>query len=115
MTDLSNLEPLQPEASPTATRIQIAALGISLIGVLFGLFCVYGAAYPGPCGDNPGPGLGVLLSWLVDAPLGLLILAVGLFVRKGLPRLRRACLFAALATLALPVIANIVLQNRHCP
>jgi len=115
MTDLLNLGRLPPEASPTATRIQIAALGVSIAGILFGLFALYGAAYPGPCGDNPGSGLGVLLSWLVDAPLGLLILAVGLFVRKGLPRLRGTCVIAAIATLSLPVIASIVLQQRHCP
>jgi len=115
MTDRSSLGALPPNVSPTATRIQFAALGISVVGILFGLFCVYGAAYPGPCGDNPGPGLGVLLSWLVDAPLGLLILAVGFFVRRGLQRLRGICVLAAIVTLSLPVLANFLLQRRHCP
>jgi len=103
-----------PVASPVAIRFQLAAIGIAGVAAAFGLFCVYGAAFPGPCGDNPGPGLGVIEAWLVDAPLGLLTLAIGLFIGRGLPRLRLACIFMALITLSLPVLASFFLQRWHC-
>lgn len=82
--------------------------------MIWGVFCVFGAAFPGPCGDNPGPGLGVIESFVVDVPLGLLALTVGLIVKKGSPRLRWICIVTSLVTLALPVIANLLLQRRHC-
>ncbi len=83
--------------------------------MIWGIFCIYGAAFPGPCGDNPGPGLGVIEAWMLDVPLGLLALAVGLFVRKGSPLLRRICLVTSLLTLSLPPIATFFLQRWHCP
>jgi hypothetical protein len=94
---------------------QIVALAFECPAVLWGVFCIYGAAFPGPCGDNMGPGLGVIESWVLDVPLGLLALVVGLFVRKGSPRLRRICIFTSLVTLSLPLIASFFLQRWHCP
>lgn len=105
-----------PGAKPTGLAIlsQIVALAFGAIAVTWGSFCVYGAAFPGPCGDNAGPGLLVIESWLADVPLGLLTLSVGLFVKKGSPRLRRICIFTSLITLCLPVAATVLLQRRHC-
>lgn len=114
MTNAGNPGNPGPEPSRTAIRLQIAALGIAAVAALFGTFCVYGTAFPGPCGDNPGPALGVVESWLVDAPLGLLTLAAGMFIGKGLPSLRRLCIFAALATLSLPVIASLFFERWNC-
>ncbi len=51
--------------------------------MLYGVFAVYEGAFPGPCGDDPGPGLAVIGAFVVDIPLGLLALSVGLFVKKG--------------------------------
>ncbi len=104
-----------PKPSHIAIRIQLAALGISGVAAAFGAFCVYQTAFPGPCGDNPGPSLGFMESWLVDAPIGLLVLAVAMFVTKGLPALRKLCFLASLATLSFPVIAGIFFQRWHCP
>ena len=104
-----------PEPSHMAIRLQLAALAIAGVAALFGAFCVYQAAFPGPCGDDPGPVLGVMEAWLVDAPLGLLTLAAGFFVRKGLPVLRGICVLAAFGVLSFPVVASLFLQRWHCP
>jgi hypothetical protein len=112
---VSNPKTPGSEPSRLAIRLQIAALGVAGVAVLFGVFCVYGTAFPGPCGDNPGPSLGLLESWLVDAPIGLLVLAAGLFIAKGLPLLRTICILAALATPSLPIIAGLFFQRWHCP
>jgi hypothetical protein len=98
-----------------AILVQIFALLFGCAAVLWGAFWVYQAAFPGPCGDSGGPGLGVIEAWLVNLPLGLAILAVGSFVKKGLPRLRRTCIFTALLALSLPVAASLVLLRWHCP
>jgi len=105
------------EAKPTdlAILFQIAALVFACAAMMWGVFCVYLAAFPGPCGDNPGPGLGVIESFVVDVPIGLLALAIGLFVKKGSCRMRWICIVISLVTLALPVIANLLLDRRHCP
>lgn len=95
--------------------LQIAALVCGTAGVLLGGFFVYGAAFPGPCGDNPGPGLGVLESWALDVPTGLLALAVGALVKRGSPRMRKMCLVTSGVTLAMPVIASYLPQRWHCP
>jgi len=69
--------------------VQIAALVLGFVAAEWGIFSVYGAAFPGPCGDEVlASGLVVMESWLLDLPAALLILLVGLFVRKGSSRLR---------------------------
>lgn len=100
---------------PISTGIQFVSLGLSCLAVAFGLFAVYGAAFPGPCGDNGGPGLGVLEAWVLDVPLGLLALGVGIFVKKGSPRLRRSCLVIGPVILCLPAFAGYLLGRWHCP
>ncbi len=59
--------------------------------------------------------LGVLECWVVDLPIGVLILVIGLLVKKGSPRLRKICIGTSCVVLALPVIASILLQSWHCP
>jgi hypothetical protein len=98
-----------------AVLFQIAVLLFGLAAVIVGTFGVYVAAFPGPCGDDPGPGLGVITSWVVDVPIGLLALVVGLLVKRGSPRLRKACIGISIVILFLPVVAAYLLQRRHCP
>jgi len=112
-----NLTPVsRTKASGVSIAFQIIALMLGAVAAAWGIFAVYGAAFPGPCGENVlASGLVVMESWLLDLPAGLLILLVGLIVRKGSPRLRGICIVAALVTLALPVLASFLLQQHHCP
>jgi hypothetical protein len=107
--------PAQTRRSGIAILFQILALTLSCLAIAWGTFCAYTAAFPGPCGDNPGPGLGVIETWLLNIPIGILSLLLGCFLKKGSPTLRTACIPASLITLALPVVANILLQQHHCP
>ena len=77
---------------------------------------VWSVAFPPKCGDWSGlTGLGVVECWVVDLPISLAILAVGLFAKRGSPRLRKICIVTASVTLALPIIASILLSRWHCP
>lgn len=113
----TELTPVSPaRVSRVAIAFQIAALVLGFVAAAWGIFSVYCAAFPGPCGDSVlVSGLVVMESWLLDLPAGLLILLVGLFVRKGSPRLRWICIVTALVTLVLPVLASFLLQQHHCP
>jgi hypothetical protein len=104
-----------PQPSGFLTLLQIVALAFGLIAAAWGIFCIYGAAFPGTCGDNIGPGLGVIESWALDIPVGLLVLGFGWFIRRGSSRLRTLCIVTALVTLCLPAIATVLLQRWHCP
>jgi hypothetical protein len=104
------------KASTLSLLVQIAALVLGFTAAAWGGFSVYGAAFPGPCGENVlASGLIVTESWLLDLPVGLLVLLVGLFVRKGSPRLRRICVITSLVTLCLPALSSYLLQLHHCP
>ncbi len=78
--------------SDIAVISQIAALVFGFAAGLVGLLGVYLGAFPGPCGDNAGPGLGVITAVVVDVPVGLAALGIGWFVKKGSPWMRRACI-----------------------
>lgn len=76
----------------------------------------WATAFPPPCGDWSGAvPLGVIECWVVDLPIGLLVLGIGLWVKKGSGGMRKACLSTAAVVLALPVIASIILHRWHCP
>lgn len=100
---------------PISTGMQFISLALGSAAVAFGLFASYGAAFPGPCGDNPGPSLGVIEAWLLDVPLGLLVLGVGVFVRRGSPKLRRICFAMGPVILCLPPLAGYFFGRWHCP
>jgi hypothetical protein len=93
---------------------QVIALVLSVPAAIFGVIVVFSMASPQPCGGDVPKGLPVVLCWLANLPLGVLGLAVGLFVRRGIPLLRRLCLYAGLVTLALPVIAQLLWNRWHC-
>jgi len=95
--------------------LQIAALVFAVPAVSWGIFVVYTTALPATCGDFSGvAGLGVMECWLIDLPVGFLVLGTGLLVKKGSTRLRKICIGTSLVTLALPIIATGMLQHSHC-
>jgi hypothetical protein len=59
--------------------------------------------------------MGVVECWVANLPIGLLTLAVGGFVKRGFPILRKICIVISIVVLSLPVIASILLQRWHCP
>lgn len=98
-----------------AIGFQIFALVLVSLAVIWGVFIVWSTAFPGPCGDWSGIGaLGVVEAWVLNVPIGLLSLAIGLIAKKGSPRLRRICIITSLAALALPIIASIIWRFSHC-
>ncbi len=107
-------EPAVSKSTTIALFIQILTLLLGALAILWGAFCVYGAAFPGPCGDNPGPGLGVIESWVLDVPVGLLLVCIGAFLKKGSPLMRKMCIAGAIFTLSLPPLASFFLNRWHC-
>ncbi len=106
---------LAARPSSGALATQVLTLTLALAAAAWGAFCVYGAAFPGPCGDNMGPGLGVIEAWALDAPVGLLLLVIAFTVRKGSGMLRKSCLVGSVVLFALPFAASFFLQRWHCP
>jgi hypothetical protein len=98
-----------------AMLFQIAALVFGSAALIWGVFIVWSTAFPGPCGDSSGfAALGVAECWVVNVPIGLLTLAIGLIVKKGSPLLRRLCIALSLVTLSLPIIASVIWHYSHC-
>lgn len=95
--------------------LQIAALVLVAPAVAVGLFAVYTTVFPVPCGDFSGAtALGVLVSWVIDLPVGLLALGSAMLVKSGSVRMRSASFVAACITLALPIIATAAFQVSRC-
>ena len=81
------------------------------MAALFGSAAVYSVLYPGPSGEWIG--IAVLAAYAVNVPIGLVTLGVGLFVKRGVARLRGPCVVVALIVLSLPVLANLILWSRN--
>jgi hypothetical protein len=95
---------------------QIAALVFAFPAVVWGVIVVWSTAFPPICGDSSGVvTLGVVGCWIVDLPIGLLVLAICVFVKNGAARLRKIGIGTSLVTLSLPIIASIISQTWHCP
>ena len=73
---------------------------------LFGIAAIYSVLYPGPSGEWTV--LGVSAAYVVNVPIGLASLVVGLFVKGGAARLRGPCLALSLFVLTLPILANLI-------
>jgi hypothetical protein len=98
-----------------AALFQILALIFAVPAVIWGFFMVWSTAFPQPCGDWSGlTAMGGLACGVVDLPIGLLILVMGL-LKNGSPRLRTICIVTAIVTLSLPMIAQFFLLRWHCP
>ncbi len=59
-----------PPTSAIAVLAQIMTLVFCLAAIGLTGFFTYGAAFPGPCGDSFGPGLGVIESWVLERAPG---------------------------------------------
>jgi len=121
---MGNVSRITSEAAgPGARKPARAAIFFQIMGIIlsapaaaWGVFVVFSTAFPPKCGDWSGfTPLGVLESWFVDLPIGLLVLAVAIFARKGSRSLRRACTYSSILVLSLPVVASILLSRWHCP
>jgi hypothetical protein len=107
--------PAANKAGRSGTVLQIAALVFAVPAVALGVFVVWTTAFPPICGDSSGVvALGVVGSWIVDLTIGLLVLAVGVFVKNGSARLRNICVATSLVTLSLPIIASMIFQTTRC-
>src|SRR5579864_5023371 len=88
-----SVEKTYSTSSPTTTRSRIAigsqvvALVLAGGAVIWGCLMVHVALNPGASGEFGG--YSVLFAAVVDMPLGLVSLVVGLAVKKGHPGLRR--------------------------
>jgi len=106
----------EPKPTNIAILLQIFALVFAVPALAWGVFIVWSTAFPPKCGDWSGfTPLGVVECWVVDVPIGLLILAIGLFAKKGSPRLRMITVVTSIVTLSLPITASILLHYWHCP
>ncbi|MGD0226395.1 MAG: hypothetical protein ABSF71_29040 [Terriglobia bacterium] len=94
-----------------AIGFQIGALVLAGLAVIWGVFAAYSVAFPGPSGEWAA--VGVLAAWIVNVPIGLLTLAIGLIVRKGSPHLRRLCMLTSLVALSIPIIASLIWRHLH--
>jgi hypothetical protein len=83
-----------------AIGFQIAALVLGGLAVIWSVIC-WSSAASSQGGDWAGLGL---LGSLVNVPIGLLILAIGLIVKQGSPRLRVLCIVTSLVALFSPVL-----------
>jgi len=93
-----------------AILFQILALLLSVPALIWGGGCVWDLATSVAPGDIEKSIL-VLGTWVVSAPIGLAVLAIGLFVKKGSPRLRRMCIIVSLVALSLPIMVNLLFSK----
>ena len=101
-----------PNTSPSKIAIgaQVVALVLAGAAVIWGCSMVYVALYPGASGEFGG--VSVLFAAMVDIPVGLVSLVVGLAVKKSLPVLRWTCIVLSIAALALPFLTKAAWQSH---
>jgi len=92
--------------SKIAVSAQVAALVLSGAAILFGSAAVCSVLYPGSSGEWIV--FVVLVAYVVNVPIGLASLAVGLFVKRGAERLRRRGIAVSLIVLSLPILTNLI-------
>lgn len=93
-----------------AMGLQVAALVLAVVALIWGCCMVYVALNPGPSGEFGG--YAVFFAVLVDIPLGLVSFGVALAVKKGNRALRWAGLLLSVATLALPFVTRAAWQSQ---
>ena len=96
--------------SRIAIRAQVVALILAGGAVIWGCLMVHIALYPGASGEFGG--YSVLFAAVVDLPVGLVSLVVGLAVKKGHPAVRWTCLVLSVAALALPFLTKAAWQSH---
>jgi hypothetical protein len=96
--------------SRTAIGAQVVALVLAGGAVIWGCLMVHVALNPGSSGEFGG--VSVLLAAVLDMPVGLVSLVVGLAVKKGNTVMRWTCLVLSLAALALPFLTRAAWQSH---
>jgi len=89
---------------------QIMALLFAGVAVLWGLFAIYGIAFPELSGEWAV--MAVIAVYVINIPAALIGLLVGFTVRRGSAGLRRACVIVSLVALFLPFLVS-VLSSGH--
>lgn len=84
--------------------LQLAFLGGA--AVLWGIAAAYSVARPGPSGEWAV--LAVYASYVVNVPVGLAALGVGLSVKPGSARLRGMCIAVSFFALLLPILDHMI-------
>jgi hypothetical protein len=96
--------------SKIAIGAQVVAVVLAGAAVIWGCYMVYVALYPGGLGEFGA--ISVLSAAMVDIPVGLVSLVVGLAVKKGLPVLRWTCIVLSVAALAIPFLTKAAWQSH---
>ena len=101
-----------PNTSPSKIAIgaQVVAVVLAGAAVIWGCCMVHVALYPGASGEWGA--FSILFATLVDIPVGLVSLAVGLAVKKGRPALRWICIVLSVAALAMPWLTKAAWQSH---
>lgn len=86
--------------------LQLAAVFLGGAAVLWGIAAAYSVARPGPSGEWAV--LAVYASYVVNVPVGLAALGVGLSVKRGSAHLRGMCIAVSFFALLLPILASLI-------
>ena len=98
------------ESNKLSAGLQLAAVFLGSAAVLWGIAAAYSVAFPGPSGEWAV--LAVYASYVVDVPVGLAALGIGLLVKRGSPRLRGICIAVSVLALLLPVLSSLISWSR---
>ncbi len=90
--------------------VQICSLILAVAGLAFGLFAIYDIVTPSPSGEWHA--ITLFAVSVVDIPLGLLSLLIGIFVKSGSRRLRRLTIILSIILLVIPILVNVLYANR---
>lgn len=96
--------------SRIAIGAQVVALVLASAAVTWGFLMVNIALHPGTSGESGG--YSVFFAAVVDVPVGLVSLVVGLAVKKGHPAIRWTRLVLSVAALALPFLTKVAWQSQ---
>ena len=94
------------EGNKMSAGLQLAAVFLGGAAVLWGIAAAYSVARPGPSGEWAV--LAVYASYVVNVPVGLAALGVGLSVKRGSARLRGMCIAVSFFALLLPILASLI-------
>ncbi len=92
------------------TPVLVAAIVLAIGAIAWGFFAAAWAAFPGPSGEWAA--LAVPASFIVNAPVGLLTLALGILADRRSPRLRRLTIISAAMALVLPLAVALIWRYR---
>src|SRR5262245_43626239 len=97
-------------SSRIATALQIVALLIALLGVVWDTLAALWVAFPG--GSGEWTALAVPAAYVVGVPCGLVGLLILWSTGHSHSRLRNPARLAAVLAIAIPVMMSLVLRRR---